>query len=179
MKTLLVRLVLPALAGLCVTSCADSVASRGPGPGVNTLYSAYGTGFVTYSTLPVNYTGAAYRYQGRYYTGGRLETGRFTHQGQTYATRYYHNGRYYYGGTHQYYSAAPYAATSRRPYGARMPRDSSLHIGANVINTPMVNTTTSRNADIYSTSATRGPAISLTSPWGSRRSYANGPVSGR
>lgn len=170
MKTLITRLVLPALAGLCVASCTNPATSRGPGPGVNTAYASYGTGFVTYSTLPVTYTGNAYRHQGRYYTGGRFETGRFQHNGQTYASRYYHNGRYYYGGTHQYYTAAAVPSEPRRS-GAGVRRSSTLHIGTNVNTTPMVNTTTSRNADIESTSASRGPALSFTSPWVSRRSY--------
>lgn len=102
MKKHVLRLLLPAAALLALSSCTDNPATRGPGPGVNTVYSSYGTGFVTYSTLPDRYVGSTYNVQGRHYAGGRYESGRFTHQGRVYPGRYYHNGRYYYGGTHRY-----------------------------------------------------------------------------
>lgn len=167
MKTLLVRIALPALAAALVSSCTAPPKATGPAPGVNTVYSSYGTGFVTYSTLPVNYSGTAYYHGGRYYAGGRHETGRFTHQGRTYSSRYYHNGRYYYGGAEQHYLSGRQGVL-RRDFSAR-----NVHIGSTVNTSPITNTTSNRNADIYDTAATRGPALSFHSPWATRRTYDN------
>ena len=55
----------------------------------------------SYTKLAQNHTGSAYFHQGRYYTGGHYQTGKFTHQGRPYTNRYYHNGQYYYGGEHK------------------------------------------------------------------------------
>lgn len=180
MKTLILRLALPVLAALGMSSCADTQYVSGPGPGINAGYQAYGTGFVTYSRLPVNYTGNAYYYQNRYYTGGRYETGSYRNNGRNYASRYYHNGRYYYGGTQQNYPAYSRSTLAqdfryRRTGGTRP----SMFIGSAVNTSPMVDTSTNRNADVYTTSSARGPSISLASPWVSRRSYDSDRTSGR
>lgn len=179
MKTLIVRLALPVLAALGFSSCADTQYVSGPGPGINTGYQAYGTGFVTYSRLPVNYTGNAYYYQNRYYSGGRYETGTYRHNGRTYSNRYFHDGRYYYGGTQQTYPAYSRGTLAQE---SRMPRTSaapSVFIGSAVNTSPMVDTSSNRNADVYNTSSARGPSISLTSPWVSRRTYDRNRSSGR
>ena len=60
--------------------------------------------YVTYTTLPPNYSGNAYQYGNRYYAGGRYETGAYNHGGQNYRTRYYHNGQYLYGGDYRQHS---------------------------------------------------------------------------
>lgn len=153
MKKHVLRLLLPAAALLALSSCTDNPATRGPGPGVNTVYSSYGTGFVTYSTLPDRYVGSTYNVQGRHYAGGRYESGRFTHQGRVYPGRYYHNGRYYYGGTHQYHSGA--GVSQRSTTYRRGPR-----VGTIVNNTPVADSVSARNADIYTTSSNRGPSVS-------------------
>lgn len=170
MKTLILRLALPVLAVLGISSCADTQYVSGPGPGINTGYQAYGTGFVTYSRLPVNYAGNAYYHQNRYYAGGRYETGSYSHNGRTYSNRYYHNGRYYYGGTHQ-----NYPAHGRRTGGTRP----GVYIGSAVNTSPTVSTSSNTNADVYTTSSARGPSLSLTSPWVSRRTYDSDRSSGR
>ncbi len=181
MKTQIFRpVLLPVLAALALASCAGTRYVSGPGPGINTGYQAYGTGFVTYSTLPVNYAGSAYYHQNRYYSGGRYETGRYRHQGRTYTNRYYHNGRYYYGGRHQTYPAYSRSPLGqdyryRRGGGAR----SGMHIGSAVNTSPMVSTSSNANADVYSTSSARGPSISLTSPWVYRRAYDSDRTRGR
>lgn len=172
MKTRILCLVTLALAALGFTSCADTQYVSGPGPGINTGYQAYGTGFVTYSRLPVNFAGNAYYHQNRYYSGGRYESGSYRHNGRTYSNRYYHNGRYYYGGTHQTYPAYSRSTLGQdyryRRTGSTRP---SMFIGSAVNTSPMVDTSTNRNADVYTTSSARGPSISLTSPWVSKRSY--------
>lgn len=76
-----------------MTSCVD------PGYAGN----GYGSGYNTYSTLPRNYSGSAYLYNNRYYSGGQYQTGRYSYQGRNYDSRYFHNGQYYYGGNHQHY----------------------------------------------------------------------------
>ncbi len=160
MKTIIVRLLLlPAAAVLGMASCADtSSASRGPGPGVNTVASSYGTGFVTYSTVPAGFVGTTYYHQGRYFAGGRYEPGSYTHEGRVYPGRYFYNGRYYYGGVQRQHGRS--AAPAPR-YAAGRYEDRRVKIGALVDNRPMVDTTTSRNADIYNTAATRGPMMSF------------------
>lgn len=175
MKTRILRLSLPVFAALGISSCADTQYVSGPGPGINTGYQAYGTGFVTYSRLPVNYTGNAYYHQNRYYSGGRYETGNFRHQGRTYTSRYHHGGRYYYGGTQQHYPAYSRSTSGQndRYRPTRGPR-SGMSIGSAVNTSPMVSTSTNRNADVYTTSSAGGPSISLTPPWAVRRSYDRG-----
>ncbi len=82
-------LLLPAMALLALSSCAEPTMSAG---GAN-----------TYSKLPANHKGSAYYHQGRYYTGGQHQTGSYTYQGRSYTSRYYHNGNYYYGGEHKHF----------------------------------------------------------------------------
>ncbi len=95
MKTSLLRFILPVVTILGISSCVDP------------MYGAYGTtggyrgGYNTYSTLPLNYSGSAYLYNSRYYSGGQYQTGSYNYQGRQYTNRYYHNGMYYYGGQHQ------------------------------------------------------------------------------
>ncbi len=64
-----------------------------------------GGGFNTYATLPTNYSGNAYLYNGRYYTGGQYQNGSYIYQGRNYSNRYYQNGQYYYGGNHRVYGS--------------------------------------------------------------------------
>lgn len=80
-------LLLPVLATLALSSCADPTISAG---GAN-----------IYTKVPKNHSGSTYYHNGRYYTGGQHQTGNFTHQGRQYTSRYYHNGQYYYGGEHK------------------------------------------------------------------------------
>ena len=179
MKTTLLRFSLPVLAALAVASCTTPPQYTGPAPGVNTVYSSYGTGFVTYSRLPANYSGNAYYHGGRYYSGGRYERGTFTHNGRSYAGRYYHNGRYYYGGAEQYYMGGR-QGLRRQDNGGNATVVSTNRrtvIGSPVNTSPITDTTSNRNADIYDTSATRGPAISFQSSRVVRRTYDDVRVS--
>lgn len=66
----------------------------------------YGRGITTYRTLPTGYSGNAYHYNGRYYSGGRFESGNYSYLGRHYSNRYYHNGQYLYGGNHQHYQGS-------------------------------------------------------------------------
>ncbi len=66
-------------------------AIRGASPG----------GYVTYRTLPRDYSGDAYYYNNRYYAGGRYEPGTYSYRGRTYNHRYFHNGQYIYGGEYR------------------------------------------------------------------------------
>lgn len=86
---------------LSITSCLDPSF----GSGYSSGRSGYGGGYNSYASLPNNYIGGAYLYNGRYYSGGNYQTGSYNHQGRTYANRYYHNGQYYYGGSHQNYGS--------------------------------------------------------------------------
>lgn len=88
------RVFIPALAIFSLSSCADPMMS-GSGSSSNR------GGYHSYTTLPRNHSGSAYYHQGRYYTGGQYQTGRYNHQGRQFTSRYYHNGQYYYGGEHK------------------------------------------------------------------------------
>jgi hypothetical protein len=72
--------------------------------------------YMTYTSLPSNYSGDAYYHNNRYYAGGRYESGTYTHEGQRYNDRYFHNGQYIYGGDYRQ-SASPvsYQNSSVRP----------------------------------------------------------------
>jgi len=106
---------------VAITSCVDPGGYAGGGFG-----SSYGngSGFNTYRTLPRNYSGSAYLYNGQYYSGGQYQTGRYNDQGRNYDGRYFHNGRYYYGGSHAHYqgdghnhgNSAPQQLGSYRSY---------------------------------------------------------------
>jgi len=92
-------LLLPTvLLSFSLISCVDPMYSGGAGG-----YSNNRSGFNTYSTLPPNYSGNAYLYNGRYYSGGQYQTGTYHDHGRQYSDRYYHNGQYYYGGQHRNY----------------------------------------------------------------------------
>lgn len=68
------------------------------------------SGYVTYQTLPADYSGDAYYYNNQYYAGGRYERGTYAYRGRTYNQRYYHNGQYIYGGEYR----QPTTTTSNR-----------------------------------------------------------------
>jgi hypothetical protein len=72
--------------------------------------------YMTYASLPSDYSGDAYYYNNRYYAGGRYEPGTYTHEGRRYNDRYFHNGQYIYGGDYRQ-SASPvsYRDSSFRP----------------------------------------------------------------
>ena len=93
--TRVLSLALPVAASLLLASCVSD-GNRGG------AYRGHGGGgYVTYATLPPDYSGDSYYYNNRYYAGGRYETGRYSYQGRTYDSRYYHNGQYLYGGSHR------------------------------------------------------------------------------
>ncbi len=100
-----------ALLALLITASIASCVAPGPGGGVR--YTNVGTGYGYYDTLPRGYAGEAYLIDGRYYYGGRYETGNFDYQGRRYSDRYYHNDRYYYGGNYQNF---PSSTVSGRTY---------------------------------------------------------------
>ena len=121
--------VLPLLLAASITSCVDTGYYGGPrssmGGGV-----AVGGGRGYYTTLPSNYVGNAYYYNGRYYSGGNYQTGVYTYQGRTYNNRYYQNGQYLYGGVHRHYgspsshgSPSSYSSQQQSRPDYRDPRD--------------------------------------------------------
>lgn len=67
--------------------------------------------FVTYQTLPRDYSGDTYYHNNRYHAGGRYEPGTYSHNGRTYSQRYFHNGNYLYGGD---YRRSGFADSSQR-----------------------------------------------------------------
>lgn len=105
MKTPINKILLIALP-LVAASALSSCVSDGYGGG---------GGYITYATLPPNYSGNAYYYNNRYYSGGRYESGRYSYGGRTYTTRYYYNGQYLYGGNYR-------QPSSSRSYQSRSPR---------------------------------------------------------
>ena len=105
---LVLSLALPLTASLLLTSCVSDGYYGG----------GHGGRYVTYATLPPNYSGHSYYYNNRYYAGGRYETGRYTYGGRSYSNRYYHNGRYIYGGAYrQYPSGGSYNSPRPRSSG--------------------------------------------------------------
>lgn len=92
------------LLSLSLVSCVDPVLGGG-----------YRGSVSTYSTLPLGYSGSAYQYNGRYYSGGQYQTGNYNYQGRQYTNRYYHDGRYYYGGSHAHYQGDGHNHGSRSP----------------------------------------------------------------
>ena len=108
-------LLLPTvLLTLSLISCADPSFSGGYNGNSNGPSYA-GSGFNTYTTLPTNYSGNAYLYHGRYYSGGQYQNGNYTYQGRPYTNRYNYNGQYYYGGDH-------------RSYGSSLPVQSNVYV---------------------------------------------------
>ncbi len=101
--------VLPLLLAAAITSCVDTGHYGGPRQPYGGASLSAGRGY--YTTLPSNYVGNAYYYNGRYYSGGNYQTGTYTYQGRTYNNRYYQNGQYLYGGVHQHHGS-----TSTRQY---------------------------------------------------------------
>lgn len=67
-------------------------------------YSASGGDYGVYTTLPTSFNGDAYYHNGRYYSGGNYETGRYDYNGRRYDSRYYHDGKYIYGGKYKRYN---------------------------------------------------------------------------
>jgi hypothetical protein len=95
--------VLPLLLAATITSCVDTGYYGGPRQPYGGASVSTGRGY--YTTLPSNYVGSAYFYNGRYYSGGNYQTGNYTYQGRTYNNRYYQNGQYLYGGVHQHHGS--------------------------------------------------------------------------
>ena len=60
-----------------------------------------GVAYRVSDTMPEKYLGSVYYYHGRYYSGGRYETGNYRYKGKTYSNRYYHGQGYLYGGVIQ------------------------------------------------------------------------------
>lgn len=114
----------PLLVSICLVSCVDSAY---PGSGNHQSQSgAYGI----QTTLPINFVGSAYYYNGRYYTGGNYQQGRYVDHGRSYNGRYYHNGSYYYGGSYRQNGTTPPSRDHRQsqdrhdgpvPEGTRIP----------------------------------------------------------
>ena len=75
MKIPLIKMSLIALP-LVAASVLSSCVSDG--------YSGGGGGYVTYATLPPNYSGNAYYHNNRYYGGGRHESGHYNYGGRAY-----------------------------------------------------------------------------------------------
>jgi hypothetical protein len=103
-------LALPLAASSLLVSCvSDPYYSAGNHPQSDSRY-------LTYTTLPSDYSGDAYYYNNRYYAGGRYEPGTYSYGGRTYNQRYFHNGQYLYGGDYRQSGAAvSYRETSVRP----------------------------------------------------------------
>lgn len=91
-------LLIPVVASLTLSSCVVPVVD-------GTQYPSSGGGHMVYTTLPTTFVGSAYYHQGRYYSGGNYQTGRYRYDGRVYDQRYSHNGRYYYGGRYQQHQA--------------------------------------------------------------------------
>ena len=87
---LLSKIALVALSGL-LSSCTFSEYSFGK-------VISYGG----VSSLPSDFSGNAYYWNGSYYTGGRYEAGRFYYIDRFYNSRYIFNGKDLYGGGYQY-----------------------------------------------------------------------------
>jgi hypothetical protein len=85
------------IAAASFSSCVVSDYPGGP------VRGSVSSSFGVYDTLPNSYVGSAYRYQNRYYSGGKYETGNFQYKGRNYDNRYYHGGKYYYGGRNEYH----------------------------------------------------------------------------
>lgn len=96
------------LVSVAITSCVV------PGHPAGLAVSTVSVDYSTNSSLPSNYVGDAYFYEGRYYSGGRYENGRFHDHGRAYSNRYYYNGRYYYGGRHDHYNGHTQRTVYRR-----------------------------------------------------------------
>lgn len=62
--------------------------------------------YMTYTSLPSDFSGDAYYYNNRYYAGGRYEPGTYTYGGRSYNDRYFHNGQYIYGGDYRQSASA-------------------------------------------------------------------------
>jgi hypothetical protein len=104
------RLISPLLAPLFATALLSSCVVPAIDDG---HYSSNVSGHVVYTSLPANYVGSAYFYNGRYYSGGNYQTGRYHDRGRTYTSRYYYKGQYYYGGNYQQHAPR----TARREQG--------------------------------------------------------------
>lgn len=108
----MVSLGLPLAAAFGLAACSAHV-YRDDGP----RYSSGGE-YRVYATVPTDYVGEVYFYDGRYYSGGRYESGRYSYKGRTYSSRYYHSGRYYYGGNYQHHRS-PGSNQGHRGDGSR------------------------------------------------------------
>ena len=123
--------VLPLLLAATITSCVDTGYYGGPRQSYGGASVSTGRGY--YTTLPSNYVGSAYFYNGRYYSGGNYQTGNYTYQGRTYNNRYYQNGQYLYGGVHQHHGSPgsqPHTHSTQQYQGGpgyRDPRDGRVY----------------------------------------------------
>ena len=100
-------LALPVAATSFLASCAiDDYPSTG-------YIGPSDSRYVTYTTLPSNYSGDAYFYNNRYYAGGRYEPGTYSYNGRNFDNRYFHDGKYLYGGDYRM-SPAGQRQTARR-----------------------------------------------------------------
>jgi len=100
-----------------LVSCVD------PGRSGSGHISSASRGAPVYATLPNTFAGNAYLHNGRYYSGGNYQTGRYHDHGRSYGNRYYHNGRYYYGGEYQQHAAKPGRQEYRRDQERSIRRD--------------------------------------------------------
>jgi hypothetical protein len=109
-------LICPLASVITLSSCVV------PGYPGDTRYSSSRGASGVYNTLPTTFVGSAYYHDGRYYSGGNYQTGRYNYGGRQYTSRYYHNGNYIYGGRHQQYGAASNRPvthdSTRSPYGS-------------------------------------------------------------
>jgi hypothetical protein len=111
-------LVCPLIASTLLSSCVY------PGYDLGRRDSSGDSRYDVYPSLPDSYVGSAYYYNGRYYSGGTYETGRFFYGGKPYTSRYYHNGQYLYGGRYMTYDSnrsyygrdTNYSIRGSRPY---------------------------------------------------------------
>ena len=104
-------LLLALVAGFTISSCVVTDYAGAPRRGT---YSSAGG---VYDVLPNAYSGGAYYYQNRYYSGGRYERGTYQYQGRQYNDRYYHAGNYYYGGRHEQHPSRGHSGS--RSYDSR------------------------------------------------------------
>ena len=76
-------------------------------------YGTAGGGYSVHTSLPTSFVGSAYYHDGRYYSGGRYQTGRYVYGGRPYSSRYHYNGQYIYGGEYQQYDDSGHRLGSR------------------------------------------------------------------
>jgi hypothetical protein len=118
--------VLPLLLAALLSSCVDTGYYGGQSPSYGGASVVASRGY--YTTLPSNYVGSAYHYNGRYYSGGNYQTGVYSYQGRTYNNRYYQNGQYLYGGVHQHHGSQEQSRPDYRNSRGYSPRTDSRFV---------------------------------------------------